>query len=181
MRSLTRVAMSCVLAGLLAACDALGTKSNGAGSYPDIAGTWSLSFSYQLGADSIYTINGTLTMNPVDSAAGGTFTGPYALTTTGYTSDTGRVSGALSQYSSTGEGQVAFTQFGDAGRPLLYQAAVFAVLFPNCNFAPATFTLTNGGLTTSSIVLQGEFTNVRCLVGADSMTVLVTADASATK
>jgi hypothetical protein len=180
-------AVLCALTGLLAACSALDTKSNGSpGSYPDIAGTWSLTFTYQLEGDTVDTVPATLIMQPVDSVVSsdliyGAVNGTYTLGSPFSGGDS--VIASLSPYSTTSEGGVEFIEFGDFERPLLYQHAVFATLYPNCNpgGVATTFTLTSGALTATALALQGVYNDVRCFNGTDTVGVSLFASVSGSK
>jgi hypothetical protein len=187
MTTRVRAVLGCALTVLVAACSALDTKSNGSpGSYPDVAGTWALTFTYQLAGDSVDTVGATMIMQPVASVVTsdltyGAVNGTYTFATPYSGGDS--VIASLSTYSTTSEGGIDFIEFGDFERPLLFQHVIFAALYPNCNFGGqlTTFTLASGALTATALALQGEYTDVRCFNGTDTVGVVVSANVTGTK
>lgn len=172
-----RVGVLCAMAGIVGACDPLGIKPQPANSVPNIAGTYTAQFQYQLGGATPVIVPGTMTMSAIDG--NGNFTGTFTLTTP-YTGS-GTVSGVYTVDPTTGNADLGYSQFGDASKPLLFQGALFASLFPNCNFANAQFTIAGGTMTNQTIALQGAMKQITCTSNDSTTTPTLEASGAGTR
>ena len=145
-------------------CNPLGVKSSSNTKLPPpvIQGQWPAQFSYQLGTASAVTVSATLAMSTIDSA--GNFSGAFTLAAP--YAGSGMISGTyVPPGPGIAQGTAAFTVFGDSGRPLLFQGALFATLYPTCDFSNAQGFGGGGYMTGAAFNASNDLTGIACTSG----------------